>query len=197
MKKHSFESPVGVEKNYLYSILPKHSQFKGNMSELTHRCDEGHSTIILLNTYYGGYARQEYYVSTNLTDINYIYNVITPKYIQKKMEALVAYLHHCGVDRSNNGLLDCLVMKTNDYEVSLMNFCIDIKQTKEYEGFAFKNNLHNIDALRELREVMKAIKKVFRYNAVEDIADTYRISLSGISPNLFFNLKQSPHECKN
>tara|TARA_Y100000385_G_C13062662_1_gene625157 strand:- start:1284 stop:1874 length:591 start_codon:yes stop_codon:yes gene_type:complete len=196
MKKHSFVCPVGVEKNYLYSILPKHSQFRGNTSELTHHCDDGHSTIILLNTYYGGYARQEYDIVTGVTSINYIYNVITPKYIQKKMEALVAYLHHCGVDRTNN-VLDCLVIKCKDYEIGLMDFCIDIKQTKEYEGFAFKNNLHNIDALRELREVMKAVKKVFRYNAVEDIANTYRISLSGISPNQFFNLKQSPHECKN
>lgn len=197
MKKHSFVCPVGVEKNYLYSILPKHSQFRGNTSELTHHCDDGHSTIILLNTYYGGYARQEYDIVTGVTSINYIYNVITPKYIQKKMEALVAYLHHCGVDRANNDLLDCLVIKCKDYEVSLMNFCFDIKQTKESEGFAFKNNLHNIDALKELREIMKAVKKVFRYNTVEDIADTYRLSLSGISPNLFFNLKQSPHECKN
>lgn len=193
--RSNFECPTGIEENYLYSILPKHSQFKGNTTELTHRCDEGQSTIILINTYYGGYARQEYDTHKGITSINYIYNLMTPKYIRKKIESLTAYLLHLGIDRSNKGLVDFIGIECNDYEISLMNFCIDIKQTKKYDGFAFRNNLHNIDALKELAEVMKAVKKVFRYNTIEEIADTYKLSLQGIDANKFFNLKTSAYEC--
>ena len=157
---------------FSYSILPKHSQFKGNMSELGHRKDEkGNESIYLFNSYYTGFSRQEYSISTNTTETNLYYGIMLPKYLQLKMLEMEKYMLERTRQRLNR--IDQFYIKWKDLMITMNAHAFNIESSSKRYGFRWMNNQHNIQEIKGLQELMKQVKKVFKYNSCKDIFKAY------------------------
>ena len=157
---------------FSYSILPKHSQFKGNMSELGHRKDEkGNESIYLFNSYYTGFSRQEYSISTNTTETNLYYGIMLPKYLQLKMLEMEKYMLERTRQRLNR--IDQFYIKWKDLMITMNAHAFNIESSSKRDGFRWMNNQNNIQEIKGLQELMKQVKKVFKYNSCKDIFKAY------------------------
>ena len=157
---------------FSYSILPKHSQFKGNMSELGHRKDEkGNESIYLFNSYYTGFSRQEYSIRTNTTETTLYYGILLPKYLQLKMLEMEKYMLERTRQRLNR--IDQFYIKWKDLMITMNAHAFNIESSSKRYGFRWMNNQHSIQEIKELQEVMKKVKKVFKYNSCKDIFKAY------------------------
>jgi hypothetical protein len=153
---------------FSYSILPKHSQFRGNMSELGHKKDEkGNESIYLFNSYYAGFSSQRYDISSKTTETTLYYGVLLPKYLQLKMLEMDDYI----LERTNKGRgrVDQYYIKFNDLTITMNGHAFNIELRSKRYGFKFMNNQHSIEELKGLQELMKKIKKVFKYNTCQAI----------------------------
>ena len=157
---------------FSYSILPKHSQFRGNMSELGHKKDEkGNESIYLFNSYYMGFSRQEYNIPTHTTETTLYYGTLLPKYLQLKMEEMEKYMLERTRQRKNR--IDQFYIKYNDLLITMNGHAFNIESSSKRYGFRWMNNQHNIQEIKGLQETMKQIKKVFKYNSCKDIFRAY------------------------
>jgi hypothetical protein len=159
---------VMEEKVFSYSILPKHSQFRGNMSELGHNKDEkGNESIYLFNSYYTGFSRQRYDISSKTTETTLYYGTLLPKYLQLKMIEMDKWILERTKQKYNS--VDQYYIKYNDLTITMNNHAFNIESSSKRDGFKFMNNQHTIEELKGLQELMKKIKKVFKYNSCKDI----------------------------
>ena len=178
---------------FSYSIIPKNSQFKGNMNELAHHKDEDDEVIVLCNSYYSGFSRQEYSIKNNTSELTYHYNILLPKYLRAKMNEFEK--HILSNIRLPKNHIDGIVSNNHKLELMLNSWAFDIKVTEHHKGFVFKNNLHNIEFLKHMQQLMKRIKKIIKYNSCDELMSTYlKTKLDEnvvyLSQNKFLKLKQ-------
>ena len=163
---------VVAQDTFSYSILPKHSQFRGNMSELGHKKDEkGNESIYLFNSYYTGFSRQEYNISNNNTQTTIYYGILLPKYLQLKMAEMDKYMLENTRQQKNR--IDQYYIKHNDLAITMNGHAFNVESLSKRDGFRFMNNQHNIGEIKHLQELMKKIKKVFKHNSCKDIFKAY------------------------
>ena len=159
---------VVAQDTFSYSILPKHSQFRGNTSELGHKKDEkGNESIYLFNSYYTGFSRQEYNISNNTTQTTLYFGALLPKYLQLKMEEMSKFMLERTRQRTNR--IDQYYIKYKDLTIAMNGHAFNIESSSKHDGFVFKNNQHSIGEIKHLQELMKKIKKVFKYNTCQAI----------------------------
>ena len=163
---------VMKQDTFSYSIQPKHSQFRGNMSELGHRRDEkGNESIYLFNSYYTGFSRQEYNIPNHTTESTLYYGTMLPKYLQLKMEEMEKYMLERTRQRKNR--IDQFYIKYNDLMITMNGHAFNIESSSKRYGFRWMNNQHSIQEIKGLQELMKQVKKVFKYNSCKDIFRAY------------------------
>lgn len=163
-----------------YSIVPKHMQFKGNQMQLIH--DTNSNELYLHNTYYNGCSSQRYNFKDHTTTREFSYNVMLPNYARKKMETISNLL----LQSSDYSQLDMHI--ASYVNVTLNEYVFNINHRHTVNGFAFLNNMHSLEALGKIKETMKIIKRIFRYNDLKDIINC--CDGNHIITNKFFKLKQ-------
>lgn len=173
----------------IYTILPQHSQFKGNSCAMYHEVEDIGQKLVLVNSYYGASVRQIYNFTSNSTKHIFNYNVLLPQYAKDRMTEI----------RNALGThADLQLYLGDDITITMSDWSFNITKDYNTESFGFLNNLHCIKGIKEITEIMKVVKKIVRYNTAKDIiplayssgrntkmGDTMKIDITK-----FFNLKQ-------
>jgi hypothetical protein len=170
---HNYKYKDVVAKDeFTYSILPKHGQFKGNQCELGHtKMQGGNQQIHLFNSYYNGFARQTYSITNSLTTSIFSFNIMLPKYLRNKIAEMSKYMLEN--TRQRVPRIDQFVMNIPNLSITMNEYVFNIESSYTTSGFAFKNNQHSIQEIKKLQELMKKVKRVFKYNTCKEIYQAY------------------------
>jgi hypothetical protein len=134
----------------MYSILPKHGQFKGNQCELIHvkspTLDDGdENTIQLRNSYYTGFSLQSYSIKYNKTKCELRYSLMNPKYMQDKVDELHKSIITDSWKYTDKKMthVDAIYIDHDDLSIRIDKFGLSITSIQNHKGFVFKNKIVN------------------------------------------------------
>ena len=148
MENYNYEDVIKND-NFTYSIIPKNSQFKGNMNELAHNKNKDGEEIVLCNSYYSGFSRQEYNIDNGC------------------IKMFMTYTRQPGtISNIEVKIDDTITLEWNSFAINLTQKIIE-------PGFKFRNNLHNIKRLKELNELYKSIRNILKNSSAKDIFEMY------------------------
>jgi len=171
MQNYNYEDVIKCD-NFTYSIIPKNSQFKGNMNELAHNKNEDGEVIVLCNSYYTGFSRQEYSIDNGITTHDLYNSKMSPKYLRNLYdECIKMFMTYT----RQPGIINNIEVKIDDTITFVWTgFAVNLTQKIVEPGFKFRNNLHNIKRLKELNELYKSIRNILKNCSAKDIFEMYQ-----------------------
>tara|TARA_B110000967_G_scaffold206439_1_gene253156 strand:+ start:1010 stop:1555 length:546 start_codon:yes stop_codon:yes gene_type:complete len=167
--------------------IVKTSPFKGNTLQITQTkdIDSKYNTLYIVNSYYNGLVKQTYKNKENITDALYHTYPYNSQWYNNKM-----------LNDFKDITLKIKLAGTS-MEIECTSYAAFLRTTKTHKGMFFQGNIDNISRLKELSEVMKDFRKIFKNNSAEDILSLIDLEENNttevkyISSNKYFTLKMN------